>query len=825
MGTLNPDVGPISAPNMPDQTNASRGAIPDRSLGVIAEGLGQAAKIGVDMYNTYNHDAIDKSVRSGFDQANKPYLDTIPGELNGSITSMQQLQTAYEQGKISDVYYTGQLAAMSKKLRAQYPLYEDYVDNKIQDITGIRPANAYINAVQAEFAKAESNKQQESNKWDTFVNQHGDSITNTLPDYWANPTKYSQDEVKAAVFGYEAKMTTMQHENLANALLDHDNKLSVDAAKEGATKSLNQTVGSYLKSFGDTTLGFNPQDLLKNIQKYGAEGGSPEQAAQIASQLNLLKSSVYSKLLTQANTPLNPDDATSRSYAQILGPDELKKQIELAMAPIDNMIDMANNKDFGSLSYYARLNQVSQDTVMNTVLNASPELATAYALKNISPDLANLYLNEAGKTNDIFSQLAPEVVARIANGQDTFYDATERMMKARVDAGTKSGGINALIDANKQTIVSGLATPDQFANAVINTYGLDKEKKTIFSYIKSGEYSDLWKNMYSPDVTQAIIKSGDPKLMELYARSALDTAKGIPALAVAAGDINNRSVYSPAAKVEWNPDFNQLVLTIDPTKINQPTGGGFAGRMAQDAQNGAEIKRATDAVNNINAVFSQVGAILDAENAKPEDKTAILSQFLKDINVQTGNATGKGLLDVLAEGMGNVSNAAVSSVNWNNILTDFNFTPLDQLQNTYNTEVTNSYMGKVRGAESGGNDNAANPNSSATGRYQIIDSTYNRYAKKLGLTGDKNDPANQEAVMQAYTRDSQYYLSVNNLPATDGNLYLLHFLGQDAGTMVLRQDPSTPLDDVLPQRVINANGFLKGMTVGDIINWANKKMK
>jgi hypothetical protein len=58
--TLNPSVGGVPSANMPDQTNASRGAIPDKSFGVIAEGLGQVAQTAAGMYNDYN---IIKSIR------------------------------------------------------------------------------------------------------------------------------------------------------------------------------------------------------------------------------------------------------------------------------------------------------------------------------------------------------------------------------------------------------------------------------------------------------------------------------------------------------------------------------------------------------------------------------------------------------------------------------------------------------------------------------------------------------------------------------------------------------------------------------------------
>lgn len=104
---------------------------------------------------------------------------------------------------------------------------------------------------------------------------------------------------------------------------------------------------------------------------------------------------------------------------------------------------------------------------------------------------------------------------------------------------------------------------------------------------------------------------------------------------------------------------------------------------------------------------------------------------------------------------------------------------------------------KIRGKESGGNDTAQNPTSSARGRYQFLDTTWNAFAAKAGVPavtgenrGGANDPRNngdaQEKVMDQYIAASTAELTANKLPVTDANLYLLHFMGQKGGTAFLR---------------------------------------
>ena len=824
--TLNPSPGGVPSANMPDQTGASRGAIPDRSLGVIAEGIGQAAQTAVGMYNDYNHYQIDQAVRTGYDAANKPYIDTIPGELSGSVSAMQQLQTAYEQGKISDVYYTGQLASMSKKLRAQYPLYENYVDQSIQNITGIRPANAYKNAVQNEFDKQDAEKKATQSKDETWINQHGDSIMRTYPDYFNDPGKYAGrlDEIKGKVYEYEAQSVDIARQTAANALLDSEKKLTVDKASESATQALYFTVSSAISGMSNSTIGQAP-DLLKNIQKFASEGGTPEQDQAILGQLTTLRTSLYSQLNKQINTPLS-NDPQSRSYAQILGVDATKKQIDMALAPVDQMLELATNKDYGMMTYYSRLINITQDKEMKAVLDASPNLGIANSLAKISPDLATNYINQAGMQEGIFAQLTPELTARIAKGEDTFTSAVDRMMTSRTDAATKAGGINAMIDAAKSTITSGKASPEEFINSVNGIYGVDKSGKSLFSYIKSDEYMQLWKTMYSPDVTDALVKSGNQDLMKVYVTSALESANSIPELSKAAAAIQDVQDWSNIATVQWDPKNATLITLTDVNKVNKSYPGGATGAAVQKAFDAQKVKTGIDAINSINTVFAQIKPILDAEGIPEDQQAPIFKQFIDNLNVNLSDGKKDDFFSWAAKGFDNVANQVtdkMSSADPNQgiaNITDFNFNFGD-----YSTSVADSYTSKVRGAESGGNDNAANPNSSATGRYQIIDSTYNRYAKRLGLTGDKNDPANQEAVMKAYTQDSVDALNSNGLAVTDGNLYLLHFLGQDAGTNVLQEKGTTALSDILPSRVINANPFLSGWTVGDLLNWSNKKMR
>ena len=142
-------------------------------------------------------------------------------------------------------------------------------------------------------------------------------------------------------------------------------------------------------------------------------------------------------------------------------------------------------------------------------------------------------------------------------------------------------------------------------------------------------------------------------------------------------------------------------------------------------------------------------------------------------------------------------------------------------------EISESYLASIRQAESGGNDAAANPNSTAVGRYQFLEGTWADVMARhpyLGLTKDgRLDPNQQERAIRAFTNDNAKILQASGFQPTNGNLYAAHFLGVGDAVRVLKSGGDQELINILSPGVISANSFLKGMTVSQFQNWAARK--
>lgn len=142
---------------------------------------------------------------------------------------------------------------------------------------------------------------------------------------------------------------------------------------------------------------------------------------------------------------------------------------------------------------------------------------------------------------------------------------------------------------------------------------------------------------------------------------------------------------------------------------------------------------------------------------------------------------------------------------------------------------------RIVNAESGGDPNAKNPRSSATGAGQFIDSTWLDTVKKSNpqLASGKTDaellalrsnPDISRDMTAAYAASNGDHLKNNGIDPTPGNTYLAHFAGPAGATAILKADPATPIGSIVGQQAMIANPFLKNMTAGDLRSWADKRM-
>jgi hypothetical protein len=140
---------------------------------------------------------------------------------------------------------------------------------------------------------------------------------------------------------------------------------------------------------------------------------------------------------------------------------------------------------------------------------------------------------------------------------------------------------------------------------------------------------------------------------------------------------------------------------------------------------------------------------------------------------------------------------------------------------------------KIISVESGGDANAANPNSTAKGAGQFIEATWlDMLAKhRPDITGSRDQllalRTNKDLsrdMTDAYAADNSGILRGAGLPVTPGTQYLAHFAGPQGAVGLLNADPAAPAAVVLRPSAIKANPFLATMSAGDVAAWADRKV-
>jgi hypothetical protein len=143
---------------------------------------------------------------------------------------------------------------------------------------------------------------------------------------------------------------------------------------------------------------------------------------------------------------------------------------------------------------------------------------------------------------------------------------------------------------------------------------------------------------------------------------------------------------------------------------------------------------------------------------------------------------------------------------------------------------------KIIGVEYGSGKVYKNPNSSASGPGQVIDSTWLSLIKKYrqdiaqgrsdaDILALRADEKLSKEMVKAYAVENSAYLEARGLPVNPGTIYLAHFLGPGTAAQVLQAAPGTPVSEIVSPAAVRANPtILKGKTAGTVAEWAGGKM-
>lgn len=151
-------------------------------------------------------------------------------------------------------------------------------------------------------------------------------------------------------------------------------------------------------------------------------------------------------------------------------------------------------------------------------------------------------------------------------------------------------------------------------------------------------------------------------------------------------------------------------------------------------------------------------------------------------------------------------------------------------------QAIKSFSQKVIGVESGGNPNAKNSKSTATGLGQFIESTWlmlfrENFPDRAKSMSDatilalRTDAEISKQMIDVYARQNAAVLKRAGESVTEANLYLTHFLGPQGALKVIKAASGTTVSALLSQAQIKANPTILGgnATAGSVRQFAANK--
>ena len=144
-----------------------------------------------------------------------------------------------------------------------------------------------------------------------------------------------------------------------------------------------------------------------------------------------------------------------------------------------------------------------------------------------------------------------------------------------------------------------------------------------------------------------------------------------------------------------------------------------------------------------------------------------------------------------------------------------------------------TFLDRLMRSESNGQDAAKNPRSTALGAFQFIKSTFLEVMRRH-FPGDvanlnesdilalRTDRGFARRAAQAFSKENLDYLADRGLKPTFGHLRLAFLLGPVGAARVLEAPPAKPVTEILDERVITANPFMRRMSVADLIARADR---
>lgn len=680
MAIFNPQVDPTRDPNFFKYSDSISQPKADESKGIALKTIGEGIEGGVHLADTVVKDVIKSDVYAQVDKERKDFSTaltntrnfgnpaganapagedpspntpinlfegqkaSVPSAINAGIKQAATVQAGLDGNKISQTTYYQRLDDIAVKMRTAYPGYRDYIDKEISHITGVTPANAYVDSIIQDINRQSTNANKEKEFWTHQIVNSGfpgndevlaqferDGNHNRVAQYLAynNGIRSSLALKKAAFENQNNDKATR-----VDAGIDYANSAATTAATTHFYNSQRFTNGDQ-----------SPADIADKMADLSLH---PEKANDVAYQglgerYVALHTQAYNQTMRLLTSPQRSPDGTM-------------------VAPVSDTIGMTKTKEIVNNTVDALYGKTRE-------FIADKQFSPAYSLQNAASATQNnalfkIFQNPtiggkiltASALNKAAPNLTPVITSKLLGSnldKDLSDFVSEQGRQAIAQTGGKYYGVDGQIYSFKQALeeqeqagnINGKPVPPQAAK------NLTEVRKAITDPSTSPEaISNTVKFFFDPKVNKGVMD----KFMDDY----YDPAKGgmVKGRSSAFSDLTDEGItkaiwvngkndwnkYSTWAKGEFATQFGTFARELN-NASKSPEGAStyMTHRLAWDAdkkqflansievRDGKEIDRGqSDAfVRNINMGLRNLAVIAKTEGTNVD---AYLFKILRD---------------------------------------------------------------------------------------------------------------------------------------------------------------------------------------------------
>lgn len=852
MAIFNPEPNPTSDPNYLNQSRGTDRAQADLSTGIMLKGIGNIVGAVAKGTAAVAEDSIDQQIKRRVNEERNPIIEAyeqnarqngptvetnnplsltppasqgpyVPPALNAAMGPIENLARAQAQGKLQDSsYYYSRLQGIVRDVKSQFPGYEDIVDQKIKQATGIVPANALVQSLFTMAHDQRTQAMKERTQIRTaLIKYSNDGMISPriLQDFDAgnlNPyealsqinritsQKYRQDRELADINLDEAR-----NKNVENKVLRYADGYAGDF--------INNRVSAMLDTSGD--LG----QLLEKVQKAQEPGGvqmTPQELSQASNGILQAKTAAEMQLREHYSMPQKALGGVS--IQSKIGSAKVNEIIKKNTEIFDAVQGNLGFDKIGLAVSAANIAKVTTDhDYANALLTAGPAPRNLAVINRAGGSMAaGQYLASAQGQKDL-DQFLKATSDGIILGQGagtirTMKDAANIVKNVqRFDPDTaKKLPASSLINNTVTLATHPLASPELSKN-LLGTFFNPENRGFVTDNFAPKDQIRLYNMMTSPRVAKkmAQLKDSDPEFFRNYVNWSQE--EGLKAFRTKLDDLQQSFEYAPGVSVHFNPETFRIIVDQDVFGDSfSPTGSTLRGQ-----------------VDEINQFFTNLRSVYEADGRSPDDSARAVLQVMQGMGFNPDTPKKDTMLDnifnAIGEGFKNLDATAKGNIErGRNELKDMLISPAGA------SELENA----IATGESSNNPNAANPRSSALGTGQFLDSTWKdlltRHRPDLveGKSPEEisalrtNDQLSREMI-RAYAQDNAKALSRRGIEPTRGNVYLAHFAGAGGASKILKAKPNESAAEILGPAATEANPWLIRFTARGLAEWAEAKSR